>query len=163
MRILDRDELDEQRKKYIGFIRLLDKMAKGFEDGALRGENLRDMNSILQTRFLTFVLSELVHLSQILRVMEDQIGIDILTNAESLSDDEFDAVFETKVIEEEANKFAPISEEDRDAEEAGKLAIDTEDVLVGLTNLDDEGLDEARRLLNEIYRRSQMVEEEESD
>jgi hypothetical protein len=163
MRILDRDELDEQRKKYIGFVRLLDKMAKGFEDGTFRGENLRDMNSILQTRFLTFVLSELIHLSQILRVMEDQIGIDILTNTEGLSDDEFNAVFETKVIEEETNKFAPISEEGRDAEEAGRLAIDTEDVLAGLPNLDDEGLDEARRLLNEIYRRTQMVEEEESD
>jgi hypothetical protein len=117
MKILSRDELDEQRKNYIGFVRALNKLAKGVEDETLKGEKVRDTNFILQTRFLTFILSELVHMSQILRVMEDQIEIDFLKETEVLSEDEFDDVFESQ-IENEANGYDPISKQDRDAEEA---------------------------------------------
>lgn len=93
MRILSRDELDEQRMKFVDFIRTLNKLGKGFEDGTFKGENLRDMNSILQTRFLTFILSKQVHMSQIFRTIEGQIEVDFLTNNKDLSDDEFDVVF----------------------------------------------------------------------
>jgi hypothetical protein len=162
MKILSRDELDEQRKNYIGFVRALNKLAKGVEDETLKGEKVRDMNLILQTRFLTFILSELVHMGQILRVMEDQIEVDFLKETEVLSEDEFDDVFESQ-IEKEANGYDPISKQDRDAEEADRLTMDADEVLKALTMLDDDGLDEARRLLNEIYRRAEQDEDEESD
>jgi hypothetical protein len=92
MRILDKDELDEQRKNYIRYVGALNKLAAGVGDGSRKGEEVRDMALILQTRFLTFILSELVHMSEMLRGMENQTEVD------------FDDVFESQIEDEEAEE-----------------------------------------------------------
>jgi hypothetical protein len=76
MKILDRNELDEQRRNYLSYISNLNKIAAGVGDGTIKGDAVRDMLLILQARFLTFVLSELVHMSQMLWEMENQSNKD---------------------------------------------------------------------------------------
>ena len=110
MRILDRDELDEQRKNYMRYVGALNKLAQGVGDGTRKGEEVRDLTLILQTRFLTFILSELVQMSQMLRDMENQIQVDFLSEMEDQSEDEFEKVFESQ-IEAEASGYNAISEE----------------------------------------------------
>ena len=120
MRILDRDELDEQRKNYMRYVGALNKLARGVGDGTRKGEEVRDLTLILQTRFLTFILSELVHMSQMLRDMENQIQVDFLSEMEDQSEDEFDKVFESQ-IEAEASGNNAISEEVPEIEEAESI------------------------------------------
>jgi len=102
MRILDRDELDEQRKNYMRYVGALKTLAKGIGDGSLKGEEVRDMTLVLQAHFLTFILSELVHMSEMLRITEDQIEI------------EFDDATKSQ-IEAEVNGYEPISGEPLDS------------------------------------------------
>jgi hypothetical protein len=73
MRILNRDELEVQRGKYLNHIKNLNKIAAGVGDGTLKGDTVRDMLLILQARLLTHILSELVHLSHTMWEMEDKI------------------------------------------------------------------------------------------
>ena len=120
MRILDRDELDEQRKNYMRYVGALNKLARGVGDGTRKGEEVRDLTLILQTRFLTFILSELVQMSQMLRDMENQIQVDFLSEMEDQSEDEFDKVFESQ-IEAEASGNNAISEEVPEIEEAESI------------------------------------------
>ena len=120
MRILDRDELDEQRKNYMRYVGALNKLTKGVGDGTRKGEEVRDLTLILQTRFLTFILSELVHMSQMLRDMENQIQVDFLSEMEDQSEGEFDKVFESQ-IEAEASGYNAISEEVPEVEEAESI------------------------------------------
>ena len=77
MKILERAELDEQRKNYAKSVGNLNEVAAGIRDGTLKGEAVRDMLLILQARLISFILSELVHMSHGLRVLEDQSEIKI--------------------------------------------------------------------------------------
>ena len=72
MNSIDSEKLDQQRTTYTRFIGTLNKVAAGVGDGTLKGEAVRDMLLILQARFLVFILSELVHLSDRLRILGDQ-------------------------------------------------------------------------------------------
>lgn len=54
-------------------------------------------------------------------------------------------------------------EEEQENEETDKLSIDTEEVLEAIAKLDEDGLDNARRLLNEIYMRTPRADDEESN
>jgi hypothetical protein len=141
MRILDRDELDEQRKNYMRYIGAFNKLAKGVGDGSLKGEQVRDMTLILQGRFLTFILSELVHMSEMLRVTEDQIESKFGPEMEDQAEIEFDDATTAK-IEAAANGYDPISEEIREAEEADGYSMDADEVHSALDEIDADGQDE---------------------
>ena len=141
MRILDRDELDEQRKNYMSYIGAFNKLAKGVGDGSLKGEQVRDMTLILQGRFLTFILSELVQMSEMLRVTEDQIESEFGPEMEDQAEIEFDDAT-TAQIEAAANGYDPISEEIREAEEADGYSMDADEVLSTLDEIDADGQDE---------------------
>jgi hypothetical protein len=173
MRILDRDELDEQRKNYMRHVGALNKLSAGVGDGSLKGEEVRDMTLILQTRFLTFILSELVHMSQILREMENQVEVEFLTEMEDQSEDEFDDLYEAQ-IEEEASGYEPISEEppaEHITEEGGDEPIHhksdetlggTAKLLSALADIESAGTtDETQRIVDDIYKLAEELEDEE--
>ncbi len=141
MRILDRDELDEQRKNYMRYVGALNKLAQGVGDGTRKGEEVRDLTLILQTRFLTFILSELVHMSEMLRVTEDQVEGEFGPEMEDQAEIEFDDTT-TAQIEAATSGYDPISEEFREAEEADGYSMDADEVLSTLDEIDAEGQDE---------------------
>jgi hypothetical protein len=202
MRILDRNELDEQRKNYMHYVGALNKLAKGVGDGSLKGEEVRDMTLILQAHFLTFILSELVHMSETLRVTEGQAEI------------EFDDARKSQ-IEAEVNGYDPISEDLLDSsneeldnvspaepeyergstdllgrfrglglipdeepptehitEESGNAPIPLEsdgtmggtaELLSALASINAESQEEALRIVDDIYKEEDQVEDEDAD
>ncbi len=208
MRILDRDELDEQRKNYMRYISTLNKLTKGVGDGTLKGEEVRDMLLILQARLLSFILSELVHMSHRLRIMEDrsEIKIDDATKSQIDADDQdegkasgYDPISEEPLDSpsEELEDVSPAEheyergstdllgrfrglglipdEEPRDehtTEESGDEPIHPEsdgmlggtaELLSALAAIEGESQDEARRIVDDIYKQVDEVEDEEAD
>jgi hypothetical protein len=162
MKILNRDELDEQRKNYMRYVGALNKLAQGVGDGTRKGEEVRDMTLILQTRFLTFILSELVQMSQILREMENQVEVDFLTEMEDQSEDEFEDLFEAK-IEPEVSEDVPISEEIREAEEADEGGWGTAELLSTLAEIDADGQADVGKIVDDIHEQAGESEDEEED
>ena len=65
-------------------------------------------------KILTFILSELVHMSEMLRVTEEQIESEFGPEMEDQAEIEFDDTT-TAQIEEEASGYDPISEEPLDS------------------------------------------------
>jgi hypothetical protein len=147
MKILNRDELDEQRKNYVRYIDVLKKLDVRVQDGSLTDKEVRDATFTIHSRLLAFILSELLHLSQILRVMEDQIEIEFSPEMEDEIEDEF---------------YDPLIEEIQAAEEeAGFISAD--EALKTLDEIDAEGQDEARRMMDDLHRKAEQIEDEESD
>ncbi len=208
MRILDRDELEEQRKNYAKYVGNLNKVAAGIGDGTLKGEAVRDMLLILQARLLAFILSELVHMSHGLRVMEDQSEIEIDDTTKSQIDadgqdeeesrrsdpisaepldspsEELEDVSPAEpeyergstdllgrfrglgLIPDEEPPTEPVKEESGDEPippESNGMLGGTAELLSALAAIDAESQDEARRVVDDIYKKADQVEDEEAD
>jgi hypothetical protein len=68
-------KLSEQRKTYEQYISTINKVATDVGDGLLKGESVRDMLLILQARLLSFILSELAHMSDRLKALDEFVEV----------------------------------------------------------------------------------------
>jgi hypothetical protein len=173
MKILNRDELDEQRKNYVRYIDVLKRLDVRVQDGSLTDKEVRDATFTLHSRLLAFILSELLHMSQILREMENQAEVEFLTEVEDQNEDEFDDLSKAQ-IEEEASGYGPIPEEppaEHITEEGGDEPIHhksdetlggTAKLLSALAELESAGTtDENQRIVDDIYKLAEKLEDEE--
>lgn len=186
----DDKRLSEQRKTYEEYISTINKVATDVGDGLLKGESVRDMLLILQARLLSFILSELVHMSDRLKALDEFVEVMIEGSTLSRIGDEtfneekgdvssIESTYErgqTDLLGRFqglglAPSNEPIEEYTTNGDEEKKSIAETDEVLGGTAKLLSslaqletvDNMNEAQDLIDEIYKRKEILEVDESD